>query len=253
MRPAGRRTPTVVVEEVAMSELVGTPDDEMVEVFASISGLVYAGSSTQDVYRALVRAAPALVPGVDRASLVMWRHEQFVTVAATDEVARAVDEAEVRLGEGPCVDAILDETLYLAPDLAASAAWPRLRQFVLSRTPVRGGAGVRILVGEEKVGALNLWSDRPGQLDTSSADRAMVLASFASLAVAAGHHREQAETLRAGLESNREIGKAVGLLMAFHKVDEKRAWAILRETSRDLNQKVSEVAQTIVDYHNTPW
>lgn len=236
-----------------MSRMIGKPDDEMVEVFRAIAALVYAGSSTEDVYRALVDAAPRLVPGVDRASLVMLRRGRFVTVAATDPIAQAVDEAEVRLGEGPCVDAVLDDTMYLDPDLAVSSAWPRLTEFVLARTPVRGGAGVRILVDDEKVGALNVWSDVPGRLDMTCADRAMVLASFASLAVAAGHHREQAETLRVGLRSNREIGKAVGLLMAFHKVDEAKAWEILRETSRDLNQKVSEVAQTIVDYHNSPW
>lgn len=236
-----------------MSRTIGKPDDEMVEVFRAIAALVYAGSSTDDVYRALVNAAPRLVPGVDRASLVMLRQGTFATVAATDPVAQAIDEAEVRLREGPCVDAILDDTMYLDPDLAASSAWPRLAEFVLQRTPVRGGAGVRIVVDDEKVGALNIWSDVPGRLDAACADRAMVLASFASLAVAAGHHRAQATTLREGLRSNREIGKAVGLLMAFHKVDEKKAWEILRDTSRDLNQKVSEVAQTIVDYHNTPW
>ena len=236
-----------------MSRIIGKPDDEMVEVFGAIAALVYAGSSTDDVYRAVVNAAPRLVPGVDRASLVMLRRGRFVTVAATDPVARAVDEAEVRLQEGPCVDAIVDDTMYLDPDLAASTTWPRLTEFVLQRTPVRGGAGVRIVVDDEKVGALNVWSDVPGRLDPTCADRAMVLASFASLAVAAGHHREQAATLREGLRSNREIGKAVGLLMAFHKVDEDKAWEILRTTSRDLNQKVSEVAQTIIDYHNTPW
>ncbi|GAA1520408.1 GAF and ANTAR domain-containing protein [Nocardioides humi] len=229
------------------------PDDELVQVFGSIAALTYAGSSTDEVHQAVLHAATRLVPGVDHASLMMLRRDRFVTVAATDAVARAIDQAETRLREGPCIDAILDEGMYLDPDLAVGSAWPRLSRFVLDRTPVRGAAGVRIVVDQQKIGALNLWSDTPGRLDAASADRAMVLAPFASLAVAADHHREQAATLREGLRSNREIGKAIGLLMAFHKVDETRAWAILRETSRDLNEKVSAVAQTIVDYHNSPW
>ncbi|MDQ6525701.1 GAF and ANTAR domain-containing protein [Nocardioides sp. LHD-245] len=231
----------------------GRPGDELVREFGALAALTYAGSSTDDVYRAVVVAATRLVPGVDHASLMMLSGDTFATVAATDAVARAIDQAEIRLREGPCVDAILDEGMYLDPDLAVGSAWPRLSRFVLDRTPVRGGCGVRIVVDQQKIGALNLWSDLPGRLDAVSADRAMVLAPFASLAVAAGHHREQAATLREGLHSNREIGKAVGLLMAFHKVDETKAWEILRETSRDLNQKVSAVARTIVDYHNSPW
>ncbi|WGX95179.1 GAF and ANTAR domain-containing protein [Nocardioides sp. L-11A] len=229
------------------------PGDELVQVFGAIAALAYAGSSNEDVYQAVVLAATRLVPGADHASLMMRRGDTFVTVAATDAVARAIDQAEIRLREGPCVDAIIDEGMYLDPDLAVGSAWPRLSRFVLDRTPVRGAAGVRIVVDQQKIGALNLWSDIPGRLDAASADRAMVLAPFASLAVAAEHHREQAATLREGLHSNREIGKAIGLLMAFHKVDETRAWEILRETSRDLNQKVSAVARTIVDYHNSPW
>lgn len=229
------------------------PGSELAQVFGAIAALTYAGASTVEVHQAIVEAAPRLVSGVDHASLMMRRESSFTTVAATDDVARGVDQAEIRLGEGPCLDAIVDETLYLDPDLATGSAWPLLTDFVLSRTPVRGGAGVRIVVDGEKVGALNLWSDHPGRLDATSADEAVVLAAFASLAVAADHHREQAESLREGLQSNREIGKAVGLLMAFHKVDEDKAWEILRQTSRDLNRKVSAIAQEIVDYHNSPW
>ncbi|WP_278256503.1 GAF and ANTAR domain-containing protein [Nocardioides convexus] len=184
---------------------------------------------------------------------MMVRDSAFVTAAATDTVALGVDQAEIRLGEGPCLDAIVEDTMYLDPDLATGCDWPRLAEFVLARTPVRGGAGIRIVVDGQKVGALNLWSDEPGRLDARSADEAMVLAAFASQAVAAAHHREQAASLREGLHSNREIGKAVGLLMAFHKVDDAKAWEILRKTSRDLNRKVTAIAEEIVDYHNSPW
>lgn len=236
-----------------MGAVDNAADRELVRAFEAIAAVTYAGSSTEEIHQAVVESATRLVPGVDHASLMMVREGVAMTVAATDEVARAVDQAEIRLGEGPCVDALVDDTLYLDPDLAVGSSWPRLTRFVLTRTPVRGGAGVRIVVDDRKVGALNLWSDVPGRLDAASADRAMVLAAFASLAVAADHHREQAQTLREGLRSNREIGKAVGLLMAFHKVDQDKAWEILRQTSRDLNEKVSVVAQQIVDYHNTPW
>jgi hypothetical protein len=58
-------------------------------------------------------------------------------------------------------------------------------------------------------------------------------------------------TLRAGLVSNREIGRAVGLLMAFHRIDEVAAFGLLRTTSQNLNMKLPAVARQILDHHNS--
>jgi AmiR/NasT family two-component response regulator len=111
-------------------------------------------------------------------------------------------------------------------------------------------AGFRLLVDNRKAGALNLFSDRPHGLSGDSVDQAAVLAAFASVALMAANHKEQANTLREGLSSNREIGKAIGLMMAFHKVGDDEAFEILRKASQDMNVKISEVAGQIVRHHN---
>jgi hypothetical protein len=219
-------------------------------LFESLARMVYEGDDIAAIHQAIVDAAPLLVPGVDRASLMLHRHNRFETAAYTDDVALAIDEAERRLVDGPCVDAILDEAAQLEPNFVESSNWPRLAAYIVENTPVRGGAGFRIVVDERKVGALNLWSDTPGLMNTVTADHAAVLAAFSSMAVAADHHRLQAASLRRGLLGNREIGKAVGLLMAFHKVNDEKAWQILRETSRDLQMKVADVAREILEHHN---
>lgn len=59
--------------------------------------------------------------------------------------------------------------------------------------------------------------------------------------------RQQAKDLGAGLASNREIGKAVGLLMAAHRVTEQEAFGILDRTSQDLNLKLADVAARVVE------
>lgn len=63
------------------------------------------------------------------------------------------------------------------------------------------------------------------------------------------HHLS--ETLQAGLETNREIGQAVGLLMAFHKVSEVAAFEMLRKSSQDTNMKLNKVAHQVVRHHNS--
>lgn len=223
---------------------------EAAEVFRSLASLVYAGDDYAAMYQAICDAAPNLVDGCDHASLMLQQHGRLFTAAASDEVAGRVDELERHLGEGPCVDAIREEGAQLDADLLTTSAWPRLRERVVAQTPVRGIAGFRLVTDDRKIGALNLFSDRPGALTPTSVGQAAVLAAFASVALMAAERLEDASTLRDGLASNREIGKAIGLMMAFHKVTDDEAFQILRRASQDLNVKLGEVAREIVSHHN---
>lgn len=219
-------------------------------VFRAMANLVYGSDDYFEMYRAICEAATHLVDGCDHASLMMRRNGRLVTVAASDEVARLADEIEREVGEGPCVDAIEEEAAQLDADLTAQSVWPVLRERLLEETPVRGMAGFRLLVDDRKVAALNLFSDRPCAFDGTSVNQAAVLAAFASVAVMAAERQDQVTTLREGLSSNREIGKAIGLMMAFHKVDDDAAFEILRSASQDMNIKISEIAKQIVHHHN---
>jgi hypothetical protein len=220
-------------------------------VFQSLATLVYASDDFSAVHQAVVDAAPRLVEGCDHASLMLRNTDgRFLTVAASDEVAELIDTYERELGEGPCLDAIVDDAVYHDADLLDGSPWPRLSARVLDTTPVRGMAGFRLLVGDQKTGALNLFCDRPGGLDAASVDQGIVLASFVTVALLAAQERQAANTLRAGLTSNREIGKAVGLLMAFHKISDDEAFAMLKKASQDMNLKLAEVARQVVAHHN---
>jgi transcriptional regulator with GAF, ATPase, and Fis domain len=232
-------------------ELVPYPADEATAgIFRSLAQIVYASDSFDEVYDAVVGAAPRLVKGCDHASLMLRGSDTFLTVAASGEVARTIDGYERELGEGPCLDAIVDNSVYHDADLTDGSPWPRLTERVLATTPVRSMAGFRLLVGDQKSGALNLFSEAPGGLDNESVDQGIVLASFVTVALLAAHERKTAETLRAGLASNREIGKAIGLMMAFHKISDEDAFAMLRSASQDMNIKLAEVAKQVVDHHN---
>lgn len=220
------------------------------EVFDALARVVYGGEDFAGVYQAVCDAAPRLVDGCARASLLLKDRGRLFTAAATDDVARTIDRLELEVGEGPCLDAIEEESIQLDADLTTGSAWPRLQRRILAETPVRSSAGFRIVVDDRKVGALNLFGDTPGALTQRSVDQGAVLAAFASVALGSAERQEQARTLREGLASNREIGKAIGLMMAFHKVGDEEAFAILRTASQELNVKLSEVARQVVDHHN---
>lgn len=221
-------------------------------VFAALAEIIYQGSESSQIYAAICVAATLVVAGCDRASLLVRRDGRYVTVGASDSIAQRIDDMERAAGDGPCVDAIEEETPQIESDLTAPKQWPQLAAQIVAETPVRGAMGFRILVDKRKTGALNLFSDRAGAFDTEAAGQAVVLASFASVAINAVAQGEDVSTLRRGLLSNREIGKAVGMLMLLHGVDEQEAFNILRRYSQDLNIKLADVARTVIESRGKP-
>jgi hypothetical protein len=225
-------------------------DPRTSEAFTSLARLVYASHDFDTVHQAIVDAAPRLVDGCDHASLMLRRGGRLTTVAASDETAALIDSFERELGEGPCIDAIHHGSVYHDQDLTDGSPWPRLHSRVLAETPVRGMAGFQLHDEGEHAGALNLFSDGAGRLTEESVHQGIVLSSFVAVTLLAAAERRSAESLRDGLQSNREIGKAMGLLMAFHKISDDEAFAMLRSTSQDLNMKLVEVARQVLEHHD---
>ncbi len=226
---------------------------ELLETFKAMAEIVYSGESYDSVYEAVCLSAVSLVDGCDHASLMIRRGGRVQTVAASDDVAVRIDDLEKELGEGPCLDAMDDSEpdQHFSPDLTEGSKWPELAARIVSDTSVRGMAGFRLRQGGQKVGALNVFSDTPGALTEHSMEQAIMLTAFASVTLAALERGEEATTLRRGLESNREIGKAVGLLMAMHNIDDDRAFEMLAKVSQEMNVKVAEVAAQVVAHHKT--
>ena len=230
-----------------------TPSPRTSEVtqaaFTTLAQVVYAADSYEEVFTALCHTATLVVAGCDHSSLMVRKGAGFETLAWSDETARRIDAAEREIGEGPCLDAIVGDAAQVDADLRSHATWPRLAAWTLEHTQVRGLADFRLGVGGQKVGALNFFSDTPGQLAGPASNQAAVFTAFANVALMAAHEREQVRNLRLALGTNREIGKAVGLLMALHKVDDDTAFELLRKTSQDLNIKLADVAEQVVAHH----
>jgi AmiR/NasT family two-component response regulator len=103
-------------------------------------------------------------------------------------------------------------------------------------------------------GALNVFASEPGRLGGElDRDRALLLATHASLAVSATEAVRLAELretqLRNAIDSRDIIGQAKGILMHRRGIDADEAFDLLRRTSQDLNIKLGELARTITERH----
>ncbi|WAC89925.1 GAF and ANTAR domain-containing protein [Mycobacterium sp. Aquia_213] len=216
-------------------------------VFSALAEIIYQGSDAKEMYAAICVAATLAIRGCDHASLLVLDGDRYVTVGASDALAEKIDAMELEAGDGPCLDAIEEETPQIDADLTTAPLWPKLAAKLLAETPVRGAMGFRLLVNKRKGAALNLFSDTANSFDDESAGRAAVLASFASVAINAVAKGEDAASLRRGLLSNREIGKAVGMLMLLHDLTEDEAFDLLRRHSQALNIKLADVAREVIE------
>jgi transcriptional regulator with GAF, ATPase, and Fis domain len=221
-------------------------------VFTSLADIARGAATPKEMYAAICVAATLTIPGCDHASLMIRHNGAFSTAAVSDAIAREIDKMELALGSGPCLDAIDERTTQIETNLTSDSRWPDLTSRVLADTPVRGALSVQLPVDRARTGALNLFSDTPDAFDERSIEQALVLGAFATVATTAVAQVEDASSLRRGLATSREIGKAIGMLMVLNDVSDDDAFDVLRRTSQVTNVKLADIAADVVRTRNRP-
>jgi hypothetical protein len=197
----------------------------------------------------LAHATHEQVPGSTTVSVTVLRAGRFSTATSTDDLARRADALQYEIGSGPCVDAILDDNIYVTEDVSRDERWPQWGQRVSAELGLNSVLAYRLtlLDDSEAVAALNVFSDQVRAFDDRAIGTGLVLATHGSLLVTAQLARDKAANLLKAVESNREIGVAMGILMHRYKLDREQAFAVLRVASQDSNRKLAEVASEVAD------
>jgi GAF domain-containing protein len=189
----------------------------------------------------------ARVPGVEWASITSDRAGSFETVVATDRAAREVDGIQYELGTGPCVDAILDETVFRTGDLGADPRWPEFGQRAVA-AGVHSMLSFRLfLEDDDMIAGLNLYATAKDAFNEESLTVGTLLATHGALAISRAAAREHVAHLQRALASNRDIGVAMGVLMNQHKVTRSQAFDLLRVASQNSNRKLAHIAVEVGD------
>jgi transcriptional regulator with GAF, ATPase, and Fis domain len=230
-----------------------TGDAELARLFVEVARLLHGGQDPAGTAERITRAALATVEGCEHAAISLLRRtERPITIAATDDVPVQVDALQYESGQGPCLDAIRDAPVYRTADLAAEDRWPDFAAVAAARTGVRSMLAFRLFVQKETFGALNLYARRPAAFDDHAVAVGAVLAGHAALAVDAARARQRADDLGHALDSNRDIGVAIGILMAQHHIARADAFELLRHTSQWLNRKLRDVADEVNETGELP-
>jgi GAF domain-containing protein len=259
--PRDRRTPptvpptsdasTTTTARVAEGDPV--PDEELMDVvrgkapsprdFAEIAQALLVTSPELPTAQRVVELAVETVDGCHYCG-VSLRHAngRVDTPACTDELVARADALQYELHEGPCLDAIRADELYVVEDLANDPRWPNWGPKAAA-LGFGGILSVRLAAAQGIVGALNLYSSDIGAFDDDAVQVAYVYAAHAANALWA---TREVEGLRTAMRSRHLIGMAQGVLMERHRLTEESSFEVLRRYSQIHNIKLRQVATLLL-------
>lgn len=220
--------------------------ERLISIAAGFADIVQEADGAAPPPDRIASLAVHVVPGTEAAAvLVMREHRSPVTAAATDEAIGRLDALQCGLGEGPGIDAMHQLDVVSAPDLRTQERWPA---FVADAECLgyRSLLSTRLSLAPGHRGALTLAATAAGGLDDAG-QAATVFASYASVALSGFLQRNRALHLERALATNRDIGIAIGILMARDLCTRDEAFARLRSASQYLHRRLREVAEDVIE------
>lgn len=202
-----------------------------------------------DVCTAAVAALPVGGAGVSAMSRAAPSHP----LCSTDDISEQLEELQLTLGEGPCVDAFLHGSAVLTPDLLTRDLQDRW--MVFADAALEAGAravfALPLQMGAISLGVLDLYAQVPVRLSAEELADALAFADLATLVLLDARIDETggppgtrpAEDLGA---YRAEIDQASGVLTVQLGVGIDEAFVRLRGYSFAQGRRLAEVAADVV-------
>ena len=234
-----------------------TTDPELAELeqsFLELAAALFTNPSTPaETVRRIVALAVDTVVGCEAAGILMATDEGVTTAASTSDTVLELHRLQVEAQAGPCFDAVVAGAAQFAQDLAGESRWPGFSSDAVA-------LGVRSVLAfpltTQRPSALNLYAALPAAFGAGDRAKALVLATFAGVAIdaatALATETRRAANLTEALLTRELIGQAQGILMERERITSEQAFALLRDSSQHLNVKLREVARTLIETGETP-
>jgi GAF domain-containing protein len=175
-------------------------------------------------------------------------------VCATDDVSRGIEDLQITLGEGPCIDTIRTGAPVMVADLddrddIATGRWPTFRA-AAADAGVRAVFAFPLRVGAIRVGALDMYRSRPGALDGDEISAALLGAEAAAgalLGLTASPDAATADGADTGLAYHPQVHQATGMVMMQLGVTIEQAFLLLRARAFSTSRPLQDLAADVVD------
>lgn len=203
----------------------------------------------EDALREIVHTTHAMF-NVDGAGLMLADADQHLrSVAASDGRFAHLEELQIRLQEGPCVEAFDTKEMVGAEDLTCDGRWPRFSQAAVAKK-VRAVLASPLPYNQDAVGVVAVLSEREHPWSAEGELALLAFTDLAALLIASMMQgQEQTELtaqLQGALHSRRVIEQAKGVLMGREGITARQAYERLRARARAQRRNLAAVCADVV-------
>ena len=173
---------------------------------------------------------------------------RVMTPVSTDPLVNECDELQYELREGPCVSSIWEQERYIVEDTRRDSRFPNWGPLVAEKG-IGSIMAARLFMEEDIMGAINLYSKRPGAFTTENVEQAIIYQTHATTALSTARI---VTGLKNALDSRHDIGMAQGILMHRYGMTRDSAFEVLKRYSSHTNVKLRAVAKQVIDAGGLP-
>lgn len=192
-----------------------------------------------------------LIVGRDGAGVMLADSDEVLRgVVATDPGSAVLEGLQAELGEGPCLDTYVHDTIVFSDDLGSDTRYPRLGPLCAAHQ-VGAVAGRPLHLAGGAVGAISVYGHLP-QAWTDDELAALdaygrLVESLLAASIAARRNNERAGQLQFALDYRVVIERGIGFLMGRDGLDGEAAFGQLRGAARSSRRKVADVAAEVLE------
>lgn len=185
----------------------------------------------------------------DMAGMTLLVDDTPRTGVFTDPEVPEIDTAQYASRRGPCLEAFRTKRVLRIDMTEHEQRWPEFSQLAFEHG-VRSTLSVPVVVRDEGLAALNLYSRKQQAFDDDSATRAQTFARQAAVVLANAQvywdARQLGENREEAMRSRATIDHAIGILMAGGSLSPDEAFQVLVRASQRENRMLREIAGEIV-------
>jgi transcriptional regulator with GAF, ATPase, and Fis domain len=225
-------------------------EQEMLRALVDVADTFVDDYDVVDFLHGLAERCVALLD-VDEAGVMLVDGARTLRyIASSSEQMRLVELLELQHEEGPCLDAYRDGRVTVSAQAEeAEQRWPQFGSHARA-AGLASLAGIPMRLRLDRIGALNLFSRRPGGLSDEDQHIAQAMADIATIGVlnerAIRDGRVVATQLQTALESRIAIEQAKGILAENMGITVDDAFTLLRSHARTHNIKLTDTAHRVV-------
>ena len=226
-----------------------TPPVALGTALSQMAGLLLSRETVDTALELVTTLAATTTAGTLGAAVTVVDEHGKRSRAASNAAVEQADALQYELDEGPCLTAWRTRQLVRIDDTTTDGRWPRWNDAV-NPLGVRSVISAPLLVGDESIGAMKVYCERPmnyGRHDEHvmrllAGQAAILLANSQSLQTA----RRLSRQLTEALATRDAISRATGVLLAQGATDEQEAFATLAAAARQADRPVQDVARALV-------